>query len=162
MGISIFLNIFYLIKHAKVVLGWICQTYFCDMTHRMLCNVNSKFLNNKHRSYSHNPGLGICHWLISVHHTMLSLETTSGRLTAVWKAVSKGFYSDLCLMYRIYGGVWFKDYLAAISRTNTCMLTNKKCVEMWSILRFFTNCTVIILLYEASLLTVGFSWPCGN
>lgn len=39
MGISIFLDIFCLIKHAKVVLGWLCQMWFINDSARGLsCN----------------------------------------------------------------------------------------------------------------------------
>lgn len=36
-----FLNIFCLIKHAKVILGWLCQTWFVVIQRRGCCVMNS-------------------------------------------------------------------------------------------------------------------------
>lgn len=40
MGVSIFLNLFCLIKHAKVILGWLCQTWFLVSQH-VGCHANN-------------------------------------------------------------------------------------------------------------------------
>lgn len=63
MGISIFLNLFCLIKHAKVILGvTLSEMTYCEATPELSCkdfyilndffspcNVNYEYMNTKHR-----------------------------------------------------------------------------------------------------------------